>query len=97
VSTLPVRADANWTPRRETLATTAVAPLFVELCFKRPRSRLEGEAGVPFLQDLIWTHHLVRVANVAAKSAAPLLARLLTTLAPLRRKSCVTSRSLRIP
>jgi len=51
VSFLPDRADVYSIPFGETLATTGVAPLFVELCFKRPMSRLEGDAGLLVRED----------------------------------------------
>lgn len=97
MSFLPDRADVYSILSGETLAMTGVAPLFVELCFKRPISRLEGDAGLPVREDLTWIFHLVFVGNVTNKSAAPLLALLDFTLAPLFLSKCATFCSLRLP
>lgn len=51
MSFLPDRADLYSIRSGETLAITGVAPRFVELCFKRPISRVEGDAGLLVRED----------------------------------------------
>ena len=51
MSFFPDRADMYSTRWGETLATTGVAPRFVELCFRRPISRAEGDAGLLVRED----------------------------------------------
>ena len=65
-----------------TLAITGVALLLLALIFKRPKSLVDGDAGLPALQDLTCTFQHLPEWKLAVKSAAPLLPGLNLTLAP---------------
>ena len=80
-----------------TFATTGVAPDLVEDCLRRPRSLGEGDAGLPFSEDLTWTFHVGPFGNFAFKSAEPLLPGLKVTFAPFPLNERATLSSCSLP
>ena len=79
-----------------TFAITGVAFDFVAELFNLPKSIEFGLLGVPTLEDLTWTFHVLFL-NFAVKSAAPLLPGLRVTLDPFDVKSLAINFSLLLP